>query len=220
MKQKLLKIEQVKIDKETYPRISTDFVTSARYYNALRSGAQFPPITVAKLGKFYFLVDGAHRLKANKDNKQTHIQVEVLTKLKNKKQIYIEAVKRNISHGRQFSTQEVTKICITLEDWKMSQKAISEIVRIPAKSIKPFVAKRMVRITETMEEIPLKAPLQNLAGLEVSEEFDQGKIANRNQVAILENLITLLENNWIDMTSELVVEKLQKVHELLKEYKF
>ncbi len=55
MKQQLLRIEQVKVDKELYPRANVDFVTCARYLNALKSGEQFPPITVAKLGEEYNL---------------------------------------------------------------------------------------------------------------------------------------------------------------------
>jgi hypothetical protein len=204
MKQKLLKIEQIKINKETYPRINIDWVTCARYYNALRSGAQFPPITVAKIGKAYNLVDGAHRLNAFKGNKETHIQVEVLEGL-DEKQIYLEAVKRNIGHGRQFSTQEVTNICITLEKWDMSQEAISEI-------------KRMTRVTDTKEEFALKVPLQNLAGGEVEAELDQSNLSGQSQVNLLSTLITLLKNGWIDENNELVMKQLKEVYELLEPY--
>lgn len=217
MKQKLLKIEQVKVDKDVYPRMQVDWVTCARYYNALKSGATFPPITVAKLGTQYLLVDGAHRLKSHKDNKETHIQVEVLEGL-DKKGIYLEAVKRNNSHGRQFSTQEVTQICITLEAWNMSEEEISEIVRIPAVDIKPFVAKRMTRISETQEAISLKAPLQNLAGIEVSEDFDQSRISSKSQLQMLDVVTLMLKNGWIDKDSQIIKEKLIKLYELLKPY--
>lgn len=215
---KLLKIEQVKLDEETYPRMVVDWVTCARYYNALRSGAIFPPITVAMLDKTYYLVDGMHRLKAHRDNKETHIQCEVLKGL-DKKQIFLEAVKRNIGHGRQFSTQEVTKICITLENWEMSQKAISEIVHIPADEITSFVAKRMTRITETMEEIPLKASVKNLAGIPLEKFIDQKSLTGNTQLNLIESLITLVRENWIDKDNAIILKKLSRLANLLEPYK-
>jgi hypothetical protein len=48
METQIIKINDIVIDEELYPRIHWDFVTKAKYYNALRSGnAKFPPIAVA-----------------------------------------------------------------------------------------------------------------------------------------------------------------------------
>jgi len=217
MKAKIIKIEDVRIEKETYPRLNVDWITSARYYNAIRAGAKFPAITVARIKKDFYLVDGAHRLKAFKDNKATHVQVEVLEGL-NKKQIYVEAVRRNAMHGRQFSTQEIVKIAITLQDWKLSQQAISELIRIPATEIKSFVAKRLTSIYGTNEEIPLKAPLRNFASVQVSEDFNQERISGTSQSQILDALIFMVENNQIETGNALVMRKLGKLNKLLESY--
>lgn len=215
-KLKLLRIGSIKVDKEIYPRMHTDFVTIARYINALKSGAVFPPITVAKLGKEYFLIDGMHRIEANKANKQTHIQAEILD-LPDKKQIYLEAVKRNISHGKQFTTQEVTQIMITLEDWNLSEQQISEIIRIPATSIKPFIASRMTRITETQEQIALKNPLRHLAGGFMSQDMEeeQKDMRGTSQVDLFDDMISLFENDWIDKENPLIQSRIRKLIKLL-----
>jgi len=218
MKTRLLRVGEVKTDKEVYPRIHIDWVTCARYYNAMKSGAEFPPITVAKLGNQYILIDGAHRLKATKDNKQTHIQAEIVEGL-DKKQIFIEAVKRNIGHGRQFSSQEVTKIAITLEAWEMSKEQISEIIRLPAEDIKPFIAKRMTRITETNEEIALKSPLKNLAGVDLATEPLQDRISGTSQMQLLDAVITLFKNKWMDTENQNVVSRIKKLKNLIDDYK-
>lgn len=214
---RIIPINKVKIEKETYPRISVDWITCARYYNALKSGAKFPPIIVAQIDKEYFLVDGAHRLKAFKDNKETHIQAEILRGL-NKEDIYLESVKRNVIHGRQFSTQEVTNICITLEKWNLSKEKISEIVRIPTDKLTSFVAKRMTRITETQEEIPLKAPLRNLAEFEFEAMPNQKRISGTSQIQMLESIIKLLRNSWIDKKNKIVIKKLRTINKLLEGY--
>jgi len=216
MKTRILEIGQVKIDKELYPRIFVDFTTVARYLNAMRSGENFPPIRVAELDGQYLLVDGAHRLNAHKAMKETHVQVEVLTGL-DRKQIYLEAIKANVSHGRPLSTQEVTKICITLKNWEMSEQQIQSIVRIPADHLGDFVAKRMTRITETQEEIALKKPLQGLSIADLPTMPNQTGVGGRSQVSLLEAVISILKNGWIDLKSELITERLRTVHRLIGE---
>lgn len=217
MKTKILKLEEVLFDKETYPRNNPDFVTVARYINAMNAGAEFPAITVAELNKKYYLVDGLHRLKATKAIKKTHILCEVI-KLADKKQIFIEAVKRNITHGHQFSTQEVVNITITLEQWNMSKNDIAEIVRIPTDKISKFVATRAVRVNGTDEQLALKKHLQHLAGSEQAVDFesDMGSLkGGESQKNLLDNLIVLLENNWINMNNVEVAERVSTLYKLL-----
>ena len=220
-KQKLMKISEIHIEDKLYPRTHIDFVTGARYYNALKSGATFPPITVAekKDGRF-ILIDGAHRLKAHEQCGETHIQAQVFEGLSDK-QIYVEAIKANVTHGRQFGTNEITQIAITLQDWDMSLDEISTIIRIPADKISPFVAKRMTRISETGQEFALKKPLQFLAQAEVSEndnvEETQQRLSGVAQIKIVDTLNTLLKHNWIE-DSEVLHAKLKKLHKLTEPY--
>ena len=212
---KLLSIKEIKLDKATYPRTHIDWVTRARYLKAMNNGDKFPMVTVAKLGRTYYLVDGAHRLECYRALKTKHTQVEILKGFKNKQEVFIEAVKRNISHGRQFSTQEVTQICITLKDWNLSYKMISEIVRMPAKEISPFVARRMTRITETQTDIALKSQLKNWAGIELSETPNQAGFHGTSQINLLNTVIILLKDDLIDSKDKQVMAKLKSIYKLL-----
>ncbi len=217
METKIIQIEKAICDKEMYPRNLVDWVTSYRYAKAMQSGSKFPPITVASSWGKFLVVDGFHRLDGYKINKETHIEIEVLRGL-NKKQIFIESVKRNIGHGRQFNSQERTRIILTLEKWKMSQEVISEIIRIPTDDLQPFVAKRITRITETQEEIPLKSIIRNLSKGSVDEEPEQDYFANRDQLQVLNTLIILLKNKYIDTDSKIIMEKLNEINKLLEDY--
>jgi hypothetical protein len=215
----ILPIGSVVIDKELYPRLFVDYVTVARYTGAMKAGDIFPPITVAELGGKNYLVDGNHRLTSLKGLKETHITVEVLKGL-TRKQIYDEAVKRNVTHGKQFSTQEVTNIIITLEKWGTSLEQISEIVRIPMEEIKPFVLKRMTRIIGNdgeEQDIALKASLQNLSGFQ-NEEPRQEKMIGNSQTRILEAVIALIKNDYVELGDEHTVELLVKLQKLLGKY--
>lgn len=214
---KTLKIKDVLIEEELYPRMQPDFVTIARYINALKSGAKFPAITVALLKGKYYLVDGRHRMESSKAVKRDEIEAEILKGL-TKKEIFLESVLRNISHGRQFSTQEVVKVIITLQDWDLSTKEISEIIRIPANQIQPFVAKRITRITGTGERIPLKASLRHFKDIDVDLDFmknQHGLSPARTQEKLVDNLILLLKKGLINRGNKKVAKKLQKLYKLL-----
>lgn len=215
MKTKILQLNEVVIDDECYPRIHSDFVTIARYHNALKSGNKFPPIIVSKLDGKYYLVDGFHRLKSNK-NINTHIAVEVLN-LKNKEEIFLEAIKRNVTHGKQFSTSDVTQIIITLEKMDLSPIEISSIIRIPADSLTSFVAKRMTRIVGTDEIVPLKPTLRHLAGTEQGVDFreEQIPLGTANQRITITTFLHLLERDWFNLNDKIVKKGMDDIYKLL-----
>lgn len=220
-KLKLLKLKQVKIDEEVYPRDRVDFFTVARYINAANSGAEFPPITVANFEGKYLLVDGGHRLETFRKTKQTHIQAEVLENL-TKKQIYLEAIKRNGAHGKQFTTYETTKIIMKLKAWKLDDEAISKLVRIPATRIESFVAERMTRITDTKENIALKRAFTHLSDSDVrlSDEVEQTQrnFAGMGQEHLLQEVITLFQKRLLDFSNKVVMRKVKKLKKVITEF--
>ena len=142
IKTKLLKIDEIELNQELYPRLTYNDDTVYRYSKAMKKGDKFPNILVAKCNGCYVLIDGKHRIEAKKLNNETHIQSDVLSKL-TKKEIYIEAIKRNITHGQPFSEEDIDEIKISLEEFKLSIEEISDIIRLPAKMIKPIVATKI-----------------------------------------------------------------------------
>lgn len=59
-------------------RAATDAGTVARYANAMRNGATFPAITVARIDGAYAVVDGWHRLYAAQQNGQREIEATIV----------------------------------------------------------------------------------------------------------------------------------------------
>ncbi len=219
MKQRLLKISQIKRRDEFYPRNGVNWVTTIRYSNALKTGAVFPPITVAKVKRTYILIDGAHRVESNKINGETHITANILENL-NEKEMFIEAVRLNTSHGLQYSAQETAKIMLKLKSLKVTKEEISELVRIPIDKVEPFIAKRMIRIIgsrggEKGIEI-LKKEIKHLAGTD-SMEIDQNRFIGVSQVKMIDALINLIQKDLINWDNKLVARKIKKLTKLLNE---
>jgi len=108
---KLIKISDLVLEEKFYPRMKADWLTAHQYAEAMRAGAKFPPIDVCNWKGKWIVVDGWHRVQAHKNIKEDYIQANILD-IKNAKDIYLEAVKRNSHHGRQFSVQERVNICL------------------------------------------------------------------------------------------------------------
>ena len=218
---KLINIKDIKFDEKLYPRGNPDYVTIARYVNAMKSGSVFPPITLAKTDKGLFIIDGKHRLEASKGCKETHIQAEVLSGL-SEKEIFIEAVKRNSEHGKQFNTYDTTKIIIKLEEFELTPAEITELVRIPADNLKSFVAKRMTSVFGSNEEIPLKKPFSHLSQGEITIENNVESIQRNFNGTSQENLfgevISLFKNNLLDIENPKVLNKVKTLKKILDKF--
>lgn len=219
MKKAVLRIGQIRFDKKYYPRTKWYWQTSYKYSQAMKSGAKFPPIEVAKLRRTYYLVDGRHRYEAYKLNKEQHVQVVINPKIKSFNDLYIVAIRRNIGHGLPLSAHDITNIVIRLKDMKLDLGEISHIINMPINKLEPYIAKSITN-TVSGEKIALKAPLKHLAGQEVSDEVGeiQKDFTVYSQLSLLEQLIDLLENELINFENPRVRERLEKIVVLINQF--
>lgn len=214
-KQNVLKINQVNIDEDLYPRNSWNWLTSHDYAQSMRAGAKFPPIVVALFKKKYYLIDGRHRIEAIKTLKEEYIQVDILTGLKYN-DMYLKAVELNIGHGRALSPQEKTKIILKLKDMKLSNDKISKIVNIPIDKLQNMVSKRLTN-TITGQPVVLKAPAKKFVGVKVQENFDneQSSISAGSGTQALKQVITMFENEMFDYDNVEVMHLIARMRNLV-----
>ena len=211
----VLKVNQIELDNSIYPRINWSWQTSYDYAMSMKAGAEFPPITVAKVENKFLLVDGKHRLEALKMNKEQYVSADVLEGLSTN-DIYIEAVKRNINHGRHFSPQDKANIIVKLKDMRLDIGDISQLIRIPLDKIERFTMDRMTN-TVSGQTVILKAPSMNLKGVIVEDNFMeiQKPFSANGQGNILDQFITLLENNILNLNNQTIRIRLVKIKDLL-----
>ena len=215
---KRIDVEDVKFDEEIYPRVQMSWQTAYDYSESMKTGAKFPPIVVALFKKQLFVIDGYHRLTAYKTVKVKTIDAEVLIGL-NKKQMFEEAIRRNISHGRVLSPYEKRRIALKLRQMKYPLSAVSELIQVPLDKLESFVGQRL--ISSTTGKTIVKSGLKHLAGMSVSDdnmfrigETEKGMFS-RNQVGLIEQLISLITNGLIDRENEDVDSKLRELKKLI-----
>ena len=218
MQRRLLPIGKIEIDKRLYPRMQEDWMTTLEYSDALKSGAEFPPIEVALLNNRFVLIDGLHRIRAYKQNKKTHITCNVYKDLE-EREIYARAVKANIIHGRRLAPIEKAKAILRLKQFKYTEVEISKILAMPKANLVSFANKR-VCYSPSGREILLKAPLKHLGGTSVEEDTNleniEGVFGSKSQTSILEELIVLLENNLLNIKDIKILSRLIKIEGLIE----
>jgi len=213
-----VKISEIVFDKELYPRIDSSWQTAYDYQQSMKTGAKFPPITLAIFNKKLYLVDGKHRVEAYKLNKVTIVEAEVFLGW-NKRKIFEEAVRRNIAHGRILSPFEKRRIALKLRVMNYPDSAISELVQIPMVKLENFIGQRLINAI-TGEEI-VKSEIKHLSGQDFPGDINitQKQMYNTSQAALLKDLIRLIEKNLLDLQNQEIVKLVLKLKQLLKKIK-
>jgi len=106
-------IEQIEIDavirnEEMYPRSSIDSATVEQYRQAID---KLPPI---KINKNMLLIDGAHRIEAHRREGIAFIKADILDIPD--EEVFREAVKLNVAHGKQLTQSEKKSVGLKLYD--------------------------------------------------------------------------------------------------------
>lgn len=212
MKKTIQKIEiaKIKVDEDLYPRTQMNWQTAYDYAQSMRAGAKFPPIVVALFKGSFILVDGNHRLNANKQLKETEIEAEINIGW-NRKKIFEEAIKANISHGKVLSPYEKRRIALKLRQLRYSDKSISQLIQVPFDKLSGFVEQRLVN-TLTGETI-VKSEVKHLAGYAIQEsakdfEKESKRMFANDQLNLIANLLDLISKRLIDLDNAKVINKL------------
>lgn len=230
---KRISIKDIVIDKEYYPRRNWDWFTVMIYAKSIKADVnnKFPPLKVAEVEgvKGYVLIDGWHRLKAYLSNKIEKVDC-IIYRGYSKKELYLEAVKSNLTHGKSYNVGDKIKIITDLRKFNINASEISKLVLIPEQDIDKLVKGRVTYDLKGNTVI-LKPILKGISNSKIadSEEFEAMQHSfggagstydddgARSQAFLLQQVITMLEQDLFIMDNSKVMEKLISLKSLLKE---
>jgi len=98
----MISIKDIVVKKEYYPRINLDEATIARYQEQYELGESLPPLIIQK--ERHILIDGLHRLEAQKRLGWEEIEVELRDITED--EIYLTSIELNRRHGLPFSMED------------------------------------------------------------------------------------------------------------------
>jgi len=120
-----VKIADIVIDSNIYPRETPDNAKIAEYKELIDDGVKFPPIVVNK--RTMHLIDGYHRYRAYKSLGLLDIETELIDIPENME--WLEAIYRNTKHGIPLKRKEVKELFkkyFKLLDGKVDTEMLAE----------------------------------------------------------------------------------------------
>jgi hypothetical protein len=220
---KQIKIVDIVIDEELYPRKQDVWLVAFQYSQAMKAGAVFPPIVLGEYKKKLYLIDGRHRIDANKLLEHEIVEA-VVNKYIDKKTMFVDAIKFNNIHGKALTVADKTKIFGTLRNWKFPDLTISTLLNTPIDNFNVFIT-RLVGPEGKQQTI--RTPVVDELGKNITEQeayiiatgSDQKKFVNRTAKQSLLNAIGMFENNLVSLddpaTRELCVKLLSVLQSAL-----
>jgi len=136
-----LKLAEINTTAGTQIRVCLDEPTVAEYAEALRAGAQFPPIVVFENGIGHILADGFHRLTAAARAGMEEIEADVRTGTKSDALKY--ALGANVAHGlRRSNVDKHRSVALALAEWPArSDRWIAETCAVSDRFVNTVRAK-------------------------------------------------------------------------------
>ena len=176
----LVKVDEVKFVKELYPRFELDNYSVNQYRQSIDL---LPPILISRSK---ILVDGYHRIIAHKLEEREEIEVEYFES-EDENEIFIEAIKRNNSHGKQLSIEEKQRLTPILYNKGLSLEDIQIILAIGKSKAYDWTKNIRIKEREERDAEILELYLQCYSYREIAEKlgFDDHSLVGR----VLENSI-------------------------------
>lgn len=212
MKACLVKIEKIKCDEEIYPRLKVGWLTAFMYAQAMRAKSIFPPILLGTFKQELYLVDGWHRVEAHRILGEKYIRAAIKP-YESKRDMFIDAVKLNVTHGRPISPHEKVRIIDKLEAFGFQPQEISELVLVPMDKISVFTSR--IITNPDGSKVYLKSIVAKTG--KVESDVYQNILSVRNIGYLLSQLLELLRADLISVEEENNKKLLVEIYSLIGE---
>jgi len=210
-------ISRLVLDFNLYPRPDVDSQHVAYLAEAIRAGSELPPIVIDAASKR--VIDGFHRLHAHKRVNGPDSKIKVLEKTyASEGEMFIDAVRYNAAHGRTLSRYDRVHCILKAEEFKLEVERVADALHLTVETIGQLRVERVGKLRVAgVPEVPLKQTIRHMAGktLTKGQQDANEKLSGMNQMFYVNQIITLIENDLLDKANEQLMEKLQKLHELL-----
>jgi hypothetical protein len=191
-----LKASQLVMDFDIYPREQVSNYNVDQIVKALEAGVELPAIIVDS--KSLRIIDGFHRLRAYK------------------KEIFLDAIRLNASHGRQLTKYDKARCIAKAEAMEIDMSLLAGGMNIDPAYLGELKRERVA--TYEMKPIMLKGTTAHLAGTELTKEqvAYNKKAGGMNQSFYINQVIAMLASDAVDWENERVIEGLKTLLSLLK----
>ena len=210
-------------DFDLYPRASVNAQHVSEIAIAIQAGAVLPAAVIDKESKR--IIDGMHRIRAQVKLYGSNVLVEVEERVyKDKKEMFLDAMRLNSDHGINLTTFDRAHAIGRATELKIDEELIAKSLNITVERLRGITTERSTGVTfeGRTRSIPLKRSLSHLAGTNVTLERAkviediQPKIGGNSFGFYANQLIMAIENDFLNMNDNQLIEQLEKLHTLLE----
>ncbi len=226
-----VEIDDLIYDPELYPRYGptatagVDWYLINMYVNAMRAGAEFPPINVGIIDEKSYplhgkmlINDGVHRWKAY--TKLGVKSVNVVVKHYSTKIDFLrDAIDPNVKHGRNIPFRDKARLLDLLREYGLEDSEISTVILVPLDKI-PNLEKRILKTEKGTRYLKASISKALEAGQITNKEafaMKQQRIQTRTVEGMLKQLIEIIKGKAL-IPTEAVVTLSGELIVLLQEY--
>jgi len=187
------KISEIIIRMDLYPRMDVDNKKIQEYSETVEL---LPPIII---NQDNILIDGLHRLRANKQAGNTEIEC-VVEKTVSENEIYLRAIETNAIHGLQLSMKDKQSVAVKLYDLKNRERLI-KCLSVAPRTFDGWVSNKAKQLKESLnEQIILEYLKAENTQEQVAKQFnvDDQTVANIRKTAKMQDFefTPFLYNIW------------------------
>jgi hypothetical protein len=218
-----IKVGELKFDKSIYPRMEIDPQNVSYLKEADKSGASLPPIIID--GKTKIIVDGVHRWKMYLGNYGATHEIDVIEKkYKSEKDLILDAIRYNSSHGRNLTKYDRVHCILMAENSGIQYEQIASALNVTMKSLEKLRFNRVGKISFSnakKKEIPLKRTIEHLNGQELTpkQQETNKSLGGMSQLFYVNQLKMLINDNLIDYKNKNLIDGLKELRDLLNKMK-
>lgn len=212
---KKVKAAKLVLDYNMYPRMNLDAKNVSDIADALRNGAEVPPVIIDKKTKR--VVDGFHRVRSHLIAFGTDAEITVIEKsYRSERELFLDAIRLNAHHGAKLDSYDKARILIRSEELKIDIAEISEILSISTDKLANLRINRTA--SSASLQIPIKRTIQHMAGKRLNKRQQEAnkKLSGMNQKFYVNQVVELIEADLLDTSDELLMERLKHLGELIE----
>jgi hypothetical protein len=213
---KTRKLSELVLDFDLYPRASIDTHHAAEMQKAVEAGAKLPPIIICKRSKR--IADGVHRYRVYVRLFGLDFLVEVIEKgYKTDADLFLDAVRYNASHGLRMDTHDKTHCILRAKELHISATALAGVLNMDPKRIGELRETRTATAGNLHAALPIKRTIQHMAGKQLTKPQVEAneRLSGMHQTFYVNQVITLIENDLLDTSDEVLMDRLKALGELI-----
>jgi len=220
---KRVKVSQMTFDPDIYPRDKVDDYAVGELTYALEAGALFPSLILD--AESFRVIDGEHRRRAyERFYGEDHEPDCILRHYHNEAERILDAIRLNAVHGKRLSTHDKLVAMQRAKRLGADTGAIASALQMAEDRLMKIARAKTAIAPKSAPpgQRVLKPAATHLAGQRITKQQCAGnaRLGGNKQEFIIDQVIILLENNFIRRDSEGVMNRLLRLKQLLMEFDF